>query len=141
MNTKLVGAVLLGLALIAALMWYITPTPMPPAIATAPDDNWKLPDLVKDQTTKYVDLVVARNFWGEVVPTQAGSTGKPEWRFAGVMTNGAERSLLISIDNKPAEVLQVGGQLPGGSKILKISEDRLCILINGKKRMLPIYRQ
>lgn len=141
MNTKFAGATLLALALLTGLMWVVTPTPMPPATAAVAAETWELPELVKDETNKHLDLIVARNLWRDVVQAQPVSASKPEWRFVGVVTNGRERSLLISIDNKPAEMLQVGGKLPGGSEILKINEDRICILINGQKRTLPIYRQ
>ena len=41
-------------------------------------------------------------------------------------------------DDKPAEPLGVGQTLPSGEKILQIDSERLCILINGKRRSLEI---
>lgn len=139
-SPKLTGATLVVVALLAALMWVATPTPAPPSVSAVAADNWKLPDLAKDETTKHLSAIATRNLWGDALAPPA-PISKPEWRFVGVVNNGHERSLLISIDNKPAEMLQAGGKLPGGSEILKINEDRICILINGQKRILPIYRQ
>ena len=39
------------------------------------------------------------------------------------------------------ELLKVGGKLPGGSQILSIGNDRLCVLVNGQRRELDIRQR
>ena len=43
------------------------------------------------------------------------------------------------MEGQPEQRLTINDKLPGGSTILKIETDTLCILIDGKKRRLGIY--
>lgn len=60
------------------------------------------------------------------------------WSLTGSYSIGGQSFVLIRFDNKTAEPLKVGDSLPGGARILDIQQDKLCILIDGKRRALAI---
>ena len=74
---------------------------------------------------------------------QSTKATPPDWRIAGVFSQGGKPVALLNIDELPPrqQQLRVGDKLPGGAKILAITPDRLCILLGGKKRSLTIYRE
>lgn len=146
---QMTAAVLLAVGVAAGLIWQQVPEPEAPQPARAAAEEWDLPagtgKNIEADLKKSADAVLSRNLWGVVAaaadPSALTDLTDPPWRFVGVLRNGAERYVLIKIGNKPVANLKVGDALPGGSKILDIGEDRLCVLVNGKKRALEIYRQ
>jgi hypothetical protein len=133
----------LMLLLVAIVLWFTVPEPVAPKFLTSGSDTWSLPKLPKREPDPLVKIVTDANLWGIVVAPTIGPAvplNTPEWRFVGVFNDGKEPHVMISIDKKPAISLKVGEELPGGAKILKILDDRLCVLINGQKRSLGIYR-
>ena len=94
----------------------------------------KSPDL-----TKAAASIAQRRLWGEVGAD--GPRQDPAWHFAGIAGQGKDRFVLLSMAGKPVQTLRVGDSLPGDARILEIGDDRLCILINGQKRALEVYRR
>lgn len=130
-------AVLMMLA--SGLSWWLAPYPPPPLPALGREEVWILPAAPPSNTGKLVAAIVAANPWGAAVPATVGaSLIDPEWRFLGVTVNGQERFVMIKIEGHPVQTLKEGDLLPGGAKILRISIDHLCLLINAKKRKLDI---
>jgi hypothetical protein len=135
-----VGLVLLASAV---LTWIRVPEPKAPSFLTTGSDTWALPELPKRDADPLIKAVTQANLWGVVAATGTGAVGPlntPEWRFVGVFNDGKEPQVMISVDKKPAVTLRIGEQLPGGAKILSIREDQICVLVNGQKRSLGIYR-
>jgi hypothetical protein len=134
----------LGLMLlfIALVLWLMVPQPVAPRFLTSGSDTWALPALSKREPDPLIKAIADANIWG-VVLTQTGPAAplnSPEWHFTGVFNDGREQQVMISIDKKPAVALKAGDELPGGAKILKIHDDQICVLVNGQKRTLGIYR-
>ena len=132
-------------AIITVLIVLLAPSPPPPGVSRPRATEWRLPERHKDYPVKSALIVTARNLWGIIAGSPGsvlskGPLNPPEWRFAGADINGTEQNVLISIAGNPVQFLKEGDQLPGGATILKIHEDRLCILLNGKKRTLAIFQ-
>lgn len=126
---------------IASLAWLVVPTPMavrPPPLAEAP---WKLPVQLVFNAESALTTLNSTSLWGKLTDIAQPSDIEPEWRFIGSITRGNERQVIIKKDNQPEQTLVTGDALPGGSKILSIEVDRICLLLNGQKRSLYIYEQ
>ncbi|MBV8467553.1 MAG: hypothetical protein JO218_16555 [Burkholderiales bacterium] len=112
------------------------------AAAAATTSDWALPA----PETLDVDTLAARidaaNPWGTQHPQadQAPLT-PPEWRILGSAANGEEHLAVVRIEGQAPTTLKVGDALPGGAKICAVDADRLCVVVNGKKRILGIYRE
>lgn len=80
-----------------------------------------------------------RNLWGNVrSPNEPQALVDPRWWLSGTGGVGKDRFVIMEREGSPAEFLKVGNSLPGQAKILEIQDDVLCILIDGKKRKLPV---
>lgn len=122
--------------------WYAPTPPKPKPTPRSVAETWALPMPPKAQTGNNVDILNKRSPWGRLPDVVvAKPLIDPEWRVLGIITNGPERFVLIKIEGQPEQRLGINDKLPGGSKILNIADDNLCLLINGKKRNLGIYRQ
>lgn len=135
----------LGLTLlfIAIVLWFVVGEPVAPKFLSTGNDTWSMPQLPKRESDPLIKAISDANLWGVVVAAAnvpAAPLNAPEWRFVGVFNDGKEPHVMISIDKKPAVSLKVGEELPGGAKILKIHDDQICVLVNGQKRALGIYR-
>lgn len=117
--------------------------PEPPRVsAKAAEEPWEMPQSkTANIDPKTIDAIASRNLWGEVVAAKPDEAPDIHWRFVGVGGSEKERTVLIQYLNKPIKTLKVGDMLPGEAKIMNIGEDRLCVLINGKRRILEIYRR
>lgn len=135
-------ALLTLLCLIGIVEWlYVPLPPAPKKAATLAVEPWQLPPLARQEPDKALDTLKKSSLWGKLPEVEAAKPlNDPEWRFMGIVAAGAERLLIIKVEGQPEKTLKVNDLLPGGSKILKIEEDRICILINGKKRSLGIYK-
>ncbi len=66
----------------------------------------------------------------------------PSWKIVGVTSVGDDSSVLILFDKQTTpETLKVGDLLPGGAKILQISQDTLRIVLNGQIMKLSVRKQ
>lgn len=126
---------------VAGGSWMLAPGPQ--GVGFKPvEETWDMPKsqpIVLD--SKVIDAIASRNLWGEVQAAKPDEPPDIHWRFVGIGGSEKERAVLIQYLNKPVQILKVGDILPGGAKIMKIGEDRLCLLINGKRRALEIYRR
>lgn len=134
--------VFLGLlTVIGYAAWWLAPMPPEPKPARIAAEPWALPQVHKTQSSKAQETLSKASLWGKLPEIEtAKPLNDPEWRFVGIATNGPERFVLISVEGQPEQRLTINDKLPGGSKILKIESDSLCILVNGKKRSLGIYK-
>lgn len=134
------GRGLFGLALIAGIVWFLAPGPMEPARSQQQTDPWSLPAVGEGPSPKALEVLGRANLWGALPEVAAkASLNDPDWRFLGIVGSGAERFVLIKVEGLPERRLNVNDILPGGSKILKIEDDSLCILVNGSRRRLKIH--
>jgi len=133
--------VFLGLlTVIGYAAWWLAPIPPEPKPARITAEPWTLPQAQKTQSNKALETLNKASLWGKLPEIEtAKPLNDPEWRFVGIVTNGSERFVLINVDGQVEQRLAMNDKLPAGSKILKIQNDSLCILINGKRRSLGIY--
>ena len=125
---------------IAGMSWWLTPVPQAVVETRSSVDTWNLPASARGNPEKAVASITQANLWGTVATATQAPLNEPEWRFAGVAVNGSEKTVIISAENQPLQMLRIGDQLPGGAKILRINEDHLCLSINGKKRKLDLFQ-
>ena len=130
------------LSMLGYAEWQLAPTPTTPKKMRLADEAWELPRLPDSQTNESLEILNRKSLWGKLPEKEASALppANPEWRILGIAANGAERFVLIKKEGQPEQSLRVNDMLPGGSKILKIEQDRICLLVNGKKRMLGIYK-
>lgn len=134
-------ALLLLVSGIASVAWLIVPTPRAVRPPPTPEAPWKLPVQPAFNAETVLATLNNASLWGKLTDITQSSDIEPEWRFIGSITRGDERQVIIKKDNLPEQTLVVGDALPGGSKILSIEDDRICLLINGQKRSLYVYAQ
>jgi hypothetical protein len=66
----------------------------------------------------------------------------PIWRIVGVTVIGNEKNVLLLFGKQSAtEIRKIGDQLPGGAKIVQISQDHLQISLNGQLMKLNLRKQ
>lgn len=137
---KLTAALLL---LAAVLSWWLAPSPQAPTPSRTQDTSWRLPARASGHAAKSAEAsvatIAAANLWGTVPAASTEALIAPDWRFSGVAVNGQEKLVMIMVAGQTMKTLKAGDQLPGGAKILKINDDHLCLLINGKKRKLDVF--
>ncbi len=123
----------------AGVSWWLAPDPKPRPRAQASEESWKLPAVSRSDPERAIAAIVAANLWGSVQTSAEASLNDPDWRFSGVTVSGQETLVMVAIDGQPMRTLKAGDELPGGAKILKINNDHLCLLINGKRRKLDLF--
>ena len=141
MSYRRIFTAVLLLAAIAVIEWLMVPTPAAIKPGSIPDVPWKIPTLAAGNSKDALGTLTSINLWGKLADNVQPDEGDPEWRFLGAMIRGNERHVVIKKENQPEQTLVPGDILPGGSKIVSIESDRLCLLINGTKRSLYIYPQ
>lgn len=132
-------ALLIGV--ITILEWFMIPSPVAVRPAALAETPWKIPIQPVFNVKNALVTLTGGSLWGKLADNVQPNDSEPEWRFLGTMIRGQERHVIIKKDNQPEQTLVPGDTLPGGSKILSIESDRLCLLINGQKRSLNIYTQ
>lgn len=132
----------LTIAGIAYLQWLMVPPPAAAKSARLAEEAWNLPSQPAFDAKEALAALNSASLWGKLADSAlAAPLNDPEWRFLGALARGQERYVIMKIENQPEQKLIPGDTLPGGSKILSIENDRLCLLVNGQKRSLAIYPQ
>lgn len=154
MSVQRTSLLLLALAgAVIVLLAYRALTTEPAVVAESlPAETITLPARSTSDPARLVASLEAIDLWGlgraayqrKASGISAGATAEAQapapvrWRLTGTYSRGAEAFVLVSLDGRPAEPLRVGDSLPGGARILEIGQDRICILINGRKRALEV---
>ena len=139
MNLRRFYILALVLSGFAVVVWLVVPTPKEVRSLSVAQESWKLPTQPVFNTKDILATLNSAGLWGKLAEIVQPSDIEPEWRFIGAMGRGQERQVIIKKTNQPEQILVPGDSLPGGSKILSIDNDRICLLINGQKRSLYIY--
>ncbi len=122
--------------------WLWGEAPQPAAMAERPAEQWQIPSTDKPDLKPALQFLAGTAIWGKVtVAPVVEELGDPKWRIVGLLQGGKEKFVIISIEKQPVKQLTIGDELPGGAKILDIKDEALCVLVNGKRRSLPIARQ
>lgn len=132
----------LTIAGVAYLQWQMAPSPAPVRPARLAEEPWKILEQPEFDAKEALAALNGASLWGKLADSAlAEPLNDPEWRFLGALARGEERHVIIQIVGQPEQKLVPGDTLPGGSKILSIENDRLCLQVNGQKRSLAIYPQ
>jgi hypothetical protein len=102
-------------------------------------DDWTLPP-APVRVEPAPGLLATSRIWG--VETEATDVPElPRWRIAAVYrTVKGDWELLIDlIGTGRVERLRVGDRLPGGTPIVGIAEDRVCVQLENARRWLPVH--
>ena len=106
------------------------------------EEPWSLAEPRPMDVNKASAYLATTPMWGNVeVVASEREVIDPAWRILAAMARGHEKYLMIAIDKQPDQQLKIGDRLPGGAKIEDIRQDEVCVLINGKKRTLPVSPQ
>lgn len=112
----------------------------PFVLQAAPTEKSELSDVaqVVDPAELQIWEVAARQ---ALPPRKEPLTALP-WRIVGVTEVGNEKNVLLLFGNLPAtETRKIGEKLPGGAKIVQISQDHLQISLNGQLMKLNLRKQ
>jgi hypothetical protein len=148
MLRTLIAIFMLALAVTTAWVWF-HPVALPePRNIRVQDDEWHLPTRGKHDMNDSVATIEQDKLWGNGpggLPLQAPVEEKPltapNWHIVGVVAAGKDSYAMIDVEGQPMLQLKTGDKLPGGIKIVKMTADRVCILLNGKKRVLKTYKE
>jgi len=107
----------------------VSADPPPPRV------GWRLPALAEVDSAKDLAVLSARKPWGGEtaagpVAAVSGAARPPEWRLAGVVERLDGVFALIAIGKSGPmkyEYREVGGQLPDGSTVVKITNEYVKI--------------
>lgn len=133
----------------AALGWYTLPISslkVASGNAQKPDAAFVLPSPppARDEMpdTDLVDFRVWEMTARQPLPPRKEPLTAPGWKIVGVTLVGNEKNVLFLYDKKSAiEIRKEGEELPGGAKIVQISQEYLRIFLNGQFMKLSLLKQ
>lgn len=148
MFRSLAALFLLALAVTATWVWF-HPVALPELRnMRVQDDDWHLPSRTKQDLSASVTTIEQDKLWGNTpgafmpqAPVEEKPLTAPNWRIIGVVAAGKDTYAMVDVDGQPMLQLKAGDKLPGGIKIINMTADRVCILLNGKKRVLKTYKE
>jgi hypothetical protein len=128
----------------AILFWEWRMLPSLPSAASVAmvRESWRLPKPRGEDLERAKQALETRSPWRTVQPAEtlaALPPKDPDWRILGVMARGNEKYLSILVEGEPGREVKVGDLLPGGSKLLDIGTETICVLVNGQKRQLNTF--
>jgi len=131
---------------VAWMLFHPPSLPAPHALR-AQDEDWQLTGRSKPDADSLIQTIDEYKLWGASASAPGAgaveekSLTPPNWRISGILSVGAEHYVLLAVEDQPIQQIKTGETLPGGAKILNIAADRICILLNGKKRILKTYKE
>ena len=136
---------ILGLVTLIAGVAYIEWLMVPPPIAARPaalvDEPWELAGQPRYDTAQALATLNKASLWGKLADNAVPRVVDAGWRFVGTMARARERYVIVKVGDQAEQKLAPGDKLPDGTSILAIENDRICVMINNKKRSLAIYAQ
>ena len=136
---------LIALALAAVCIIAIAPTPQPKAPRGAPSgDGWLVPRLPVPPANPQATLtgLLKSSLWGGQADAASLLDGKAsQWRMAGITGTLADRHVVVQFGDDRILQLKAGDKFPDGTFIAQVREVGVCVLIEGKKRFLPLDSQ
>lgn len=96
----------------------------------------------KEVTANLADLRIWEVSVRQPLPPRKEPMTAPGWKIVGVTTVSNDTNVLLLFDKQiEIEARKVGDLLPGGAKIIQISQDALRIVLNGQYMELRIHKQ
>lgn len=107
--------------------------PSPPVVLEQPKE-----ETPADFSTLRIWEVTAR----QPLPPRKEPLTTPNWKVVGVTSVDADASVLLLFDKQTeVETRKVGDLLPGGAKIVKITQDTVLIYLNKETMELRLRKQ
>ncbi|AMS31631.1 MAG: hypothetical protein ACK45Y_08370 [Betaproteobacteria bacterium] len=133
------------LAIIVISTLAIAPTPQPSTMrSVGADSGWALPS-VAPMPANYAGTVrdlAQSKLWGGQVDVAAGANDLvSRWRIAGVTGQRNERYVIIQFGDDRIQQLKAKDQFPDGTVIVEVRENGVCVMLQGKRRLLPLDGQ
>lgn len=109
---------------------------LPPRPPMAPDQPQE--EVLVDLADLRIWELTAR----QPLPPRKEPLTAPGWKIVGVTSVGDETSVLLLFDKQTAtETRKVGDLLPGGARIVQITQDALRIVLNSQYMKLSVRKQ
>ena len=141
MSSRGIIALAALVAAIAYIQWMIVPAPTGGRAIPPADDRWEIASAQPPAAAQAVEMLNKSSLWGKAAEAPPVAVADSNWRFLGAMARGRERYVIVQVGNQPERRLAPGDKLPDGTPIVDIGHDRICVLVNNKKRSLAIYPQ
>jgi len=136
---------LIALALAAIFIIAIAPAPQPTTARGAQSgDGWLVPRLPVPPANPQASVtgLLKSSLWGGQADAASQADDKASrWRLAGITGALADRYAIVQFGDDRIQQLKSGDKFPDGTSIAQVREGGVCVLIEGKKRFLPLDSQ
>lgn len=136
---------LIALALAAIFIIAIAPAPQPTTARGAQSgDGWLVPRLPVPPANPQASVtgLLKSSLWGGQADAASQADNKASrWRLAGITGALADRHVVVQFGDDRILQLKAGDKFPDGTAIAQVRETGVCVLIEGKKRFLPLDSQ
>jgi len=136
---------LIATTLAAILIVVIAPAPQPGAARGAqPGDGWLVPRLPVPPANPQAAVtgLLKSSLWGGQADAASLVDDKASrWRLAGITGSPADRYAIVQFGDDRIQQLKAGDKFPDGTFIAQVREAGVCVVIEGKKRFLPLDSQ
>jgi hypothetical protein len=136
---------LLALAVVGVLVVLFAPKPSGKNNASpAAAPGWVVPKLsapMRNIQPVVTDLSRAKLWSGQLDNPVAIDDSAARWRIAGITGRAKERYVLVLSGDDKITPLKAGDKFPDSTIIAEIRETGICVVLEGKKRFLPIDGQ
>ena len=132
-----------ALLALAALMIVLVPAPQPPQINKPAEEKWVAPRFGAGANAAADLAELARNnLWGGLASTESPVDERArQWRLAGIAGAAADRQVTVLFGDERILYVKAGDKFPDGTLIGEIRDNGVCVIIDGKKRLLPMPGQ
>ena len=136
---------LFAVAILAVVIIAVAPQPQPKSAGTASaTDGWLVPRLPTSQHNSPLALnsmLQSRLWGGQADAAQDGDDKAARWRVAGITGSAGERYAIVQFGDDRVSQLKAGERFPDGTLIAQVRDNGVCVLIEAKKRFLPLDGQ
>ncbi len=132
-----------ALLALAVLMVVLVPAPEPPQINRPAAEKWLPPRFVAGANAATDLAELARNnLWGGLAAIESPVDERArQWRLAGIAGPASDRRVTILFGDERFLHLKAGDKFPDGTLIGEIRDNGVCVIIDGKKHLLPMPGQ
>jgi len=131
-----------ALLALAVSMVVLVPAPVPPQINRPTEEKWSPPRFAAGATAAADLAELARtNLWGIAPSETPADVRSRQWRLAGITGPASGRQVIVIFGDERLVYLKTGEMFPDGTLIGEIRDNGVCVIIDGKKRLLPMPGQ
>ncbi len=139
---KRYGYALIAITVVTIL---VAPAPQPsPARTAGTDEGWAMPKVapMPANFAAAVRELSQSKLWGGQADPQTQSDDRAlKWRIAGVTGQQKDRYVIVQFGDDRILQLKAKEQFPDGTVIAEVRENGVCVILQGKRRLLPLDGQ